>query len=306
MYCMMAPALPGPFSFVQGREGMSSLKGNAGIADFRCGRFRLSLSRPLIMAIINVTPDSFSGDGVARQADKALRLAEQAIADGAHILDIGGESSRPGAQAVSLQEELDRIMPVVEALACVDLPLSIDTVKPEVMRAVARAGAAIINDINALREPGAVEAVAETDVGVCLMHMQGEPRTMQSAPQYDDVVGEVQDFLQQRSDMVHRAGVAQERILLDPGFGFGKTLEHNLALFSALPRLREMGYPLLVGVSRKSMLGQITGQAVEQRLAASVVAAALAAQRGAAILRVHDVAATRDALAVLAAVGGPF
>ena len=253
------------------------------------------------MAIINVTPDSFSGDGVAGQLDRALRLAEQAMADGADILDIGGESSRPGAAAVGVQEELDRVMPIVEALAQAPLPLSIDTVKPEVMRAAARAGAAIINDINALRQPGAVEAVADSDVGICLMHMQGEPRTMQAAPQYGDVVAEVADFLKQRSDILRTAGVAPERILLDPGFGFGKTLAHNAALFAALPHLRQLGYPLLVGVSRKSMLGQITGQPVDQRLAASVAAAVLAAQRGAAILRVHDVAATRDALNVMAA-----
>jgi dihydropteroate synthase len=170
------------------------------------------------------------------------------------------------------------------------------------MRAAARAGAAIVNDINALREPGAIEAIAGADIGVCLMHMQGEPRTMQAAPHYEDVVGEVAGFLAQRSDALHGAGVATERILLDPGFGFGKTLTHNLALFAALPRLRELGYPLLIGVSRKSMLGQITSQPVDQRLAAGVAAAVLAAQRGAAILRVHDVAPTRDALAVLAAI----
>jgi dihydropteroate synthase len=243
---------------------------------------------------------------MAGQVDRALRLAEQAVADGADILDIGGESSRPGAMAVSLQEELDRVMPIVEALAQAAVPLSVDTVKPDVMRAAARAGAAIINDINALRESGAVDAVAESDVGVCLMHMQGEPRTMQAAPQYADVVSEVADFLRQRSDILRIAGVAPERILLDPGFGFGKTLMHNVALFEALPRLRELGRPLLVGVSRKSMLGQITGRPVDQRLAASVAAAVLAAQRGAAILRVHDVAATRDALAVMAALDKNF
>jgi len=273
-----------------------------GNTEFHCGRFRLSLARPLVMAIINVTPDSFSGDGMAGQLDNVLRQAERAVAEGADILDIGGESSRPGAQAVSVQEELDRVMPIVDALAQAAVPLSVDTVKPEVMRAAARAGAAIINDINGLRAPGAIDAVADTDVGVCLMHMQGEPRTMQSAPRYIDVVGEVADFLRQRSDILHSAGVAPERILLDPGFGFGKTLDHNLVLFAGLPRLRELGYPLLIGVSRKSMLGQITGQPVDQRLAASIAGALLAAQRGAAILRVHDVAATRDALAVMAAV----
>ncbi|HSD37800.1 MAG TPA: dihydropteroate synthase [Rhodocyclaceae bacterium] len=270
--------------------------------EFHCGRFRLSLDRPLVMAIINVTPDSFSGDGVAGQRDYAVRLAEQAIAEGADILDIGGESSRPGAAAVGLQEELDRVMPIVEALAQADVPLSVDTVKPAVMTAAARAGVAIINDINGLREPGAVEAVAATSIGVCLMHMQGEPRTMQSAPQYTDVVTDVSGFLKKRGDILQSAGVAPERILVDPGFGFGKTLEHNLTLFAALPRLCELGYPLLIGVSRKSMLGQITGQPVAQRLAASITAAVLAVQGGASIVRVHDVAATRDALAVMAAV----
>ncbi|MEC5386962.1 dihydropteroate synthase [Uliginosibacterium sp. H3] len=254
------------------------------------------------MAIINVTPDSFSGDGLVGRRDMALRQAEQAIADGADILDIGGESSRPGAEAVGLQEELDRVVPIVEAFANAGVPLSVDTVKPQVMRAVASAGAAIINDINGLREPGAIEAVAATDVGVCLMHMQGEPRTMQSAPHYRDVVTEVRDFLCLRADALKSAGVATERILVDPGFGFGKALVHNLALFADLSRLRDLGYPLLIGVSRKSMLGQITGQPVAQRLAASVAAAMLAVQRGAAIVRVHDVAATRDAFAIMAAI----
>ncbi|GAB4062546.1 dihydropteroate synthase [Uliginosibacterium sediminicola] len=254
------------------------------------------------MAILNVTADSFSGDGLAGRRDAALRRAEQAVRDGAHILDIGGESSRPGAPPVSLQEEMDRVLPIVEALAAQDVPLSIDTVKPALMRAAIAAGAAIINDICALQAPGALEAVAASEAGVCLMHMQGEPRTMQQDPHYQDVLGEVEAFLGERRDALLAAGVAAERILLDPGFGFGKTLAHNLALFAALPRLRALQQPLLVGVSRKSMLGQITGQPVEQRVAASVAAALLAAQSGAAILRVHDVAATRDALAVWTAV----
>jgi len=250
------------------------------------------------MAIINATPDSFSGDGVAGHFDKALLQAEQALAEGAEILDIGGESSRPGAAFVSEQEELDRVLPLVESLAKLDVPISVDTVKSRVMREAIRAGASIVNDINALRAEGAIEAVVDTDVGVCLMHMQGEPRTMQSSPGYVDVVEEVAAFLQARSDILHAAGVASERILFDPGFGFGKTLEHNKALFAALPGLRALG-PLLVGVSRKSMLGQITGRGVEQRVVASAAAALMAAQYGATILRVHDVAATRDALAVL-------
>lgn len=266
-----------------------------------CGSYRLSLQRPLIMAILNVTPDSFSGDGLAGASrDVLLRRAEQAIADGADILDIGGESSRPGAASVSEGEEIARVLPAVEALAPLGVPLSIDTVKPGVMRAAIGAGASLINDINALREPGAIEAIAATDVGVCLMHMQGEPRTMQAAPYYGDVVTEVTAFLQARAQALRAAGVEAGRILFDPGFGFGKTLAHNLALLGELARIGEE-YPLLIGVSRKSMLGQITGKPVGDRLAASIAMAMLAVQRGAAIVRVHDVAATRDALAVLAA-----
>ncbi|HEX5128078.1 MAG TPA: dihydropteroate synthase [Rhodocyclaceae bacterium] len=266
-----------------------------------CGRYELILDRPLMMAIINLTPDSFSGDGVDVSRDKAFMLAERALAAGAAILDIGGESSRPGAQAVSVQEELDRVLPVVEALVPLGAPISVDTVKPEVMREAIRAGASMINDINALRAPGAIEAVADTDVGVCLMHMQGEPRTMQAAPHYQDVVAEVTAFLNERAGILHAADIEQKRIVIDPGFGFGKTLEHNAALFRALPDIVALGYPVLVGVSRKSMLGQITGQPVGERLSASVAAAVMAAQHGAAIVRVHDVAETRDALLTLAA-----
>ncbi|MCB1960523.1 MAG: dihydropteroate synthase [Rhodocyclaceae bacterium] len=252
------------------------------------------------MAILNVTPDSFSGDGLLDRRDAILRRAEQAVREGAHMLDVGGESSRPGARSVSEQEELDRVIPVIEALSGGAVAVSVDTVKPVVMREAIRAGAALINDINALQADGAVEAVAGSAVGVCVMHMQGEPRTMQQAPNYADVVGEVAAALAARADVLERAGVARERIMLDPGFGFGKTLAHNLALFDALGRLSSR-YPVLAGVSRKSMLGAITGQPVEARLVASAVAAALAVQRGARWLRVHDVAATRDALAVLAA-----
>ncbi|KAF7598441.1 MAG: dihydropteroate synthase [Candidatus Dactylopiibacterium carminicum] len=269
---------------------------------WQCGRFRLSFERPAIMAIINVTPDSFSGDGLSGNVDAALRQAEQALSEGASILDVGGESTRPGSAAVSEAEELARVIPVVEALARLGVPVSVDTLKPAVMRESIRAGAAIINDINALREPGALEAVAASDAGVCLMHMQGEPRTMQQAPVYGDVVADVDAFLQTHAAAVLRAGVAAERICLDPGFGFGKTLAHNLALFRALPRFVAQPYPVLVGVSRKSMLGALTGREVGQRMPASITAAVLAAQRGAAILRVHDVAATRDALTVWAAI----
>jgi dihydropteroate synthase len=266
-----------------------------------CGRFRLDLTTPKIMAILNVTPDSFSGDGLLKRRDDILRRAERAVEEGAHLLDLGGESSRPGAESVSESEELDRVIPIVETLAGWDIPLSVDTVKPAVMTAAIGAGAAMINDINALRMPGALAAVAASEVAVCLMHMQGAPRTMQAAPHYDDVVTEVKVALTERVDAACASGVARERILIDPGFGFGKTLAHNLALFRALPQLSSLA-PVLAGVSRKSMLGAITGQPVEGRVVASAVAAALAVQLGAVCVRVHDVAATRDALAVLDAV----
>lgn len=268
------------------------------VSSFRCGRFTLDLSTPKIMAILNLTPDSFSGDGLLKQRDAVLRRAEAAIKDGAHLLDLGGESSRPGAEPVSEAEELDRVVPIVEALAGWDVPVSVDTVKPAVMSASIAAGAAMINDINALQAPGALEAVAGSAAGVCLMHMQGAPRTMQSAPQYDDVVADVAAALAARTLIVQSAGVALERIMIDPGFGFGKTLAHNVALFRALPAFAIQA-PVLVGVSRKSMLGALTGRAVEDRMVASAVAAALAVQAGAVCVRVHDVAATRDALAVL-------
>lgn len=268
---------------------------------WQCGRYRLSFARPAIMAIINVTPDSFSGDGVNGSVEAALRRAELALAEGAAILDVGGESTRPGSAPATLADELARVIPVVRALTAFDVPVSVDTTKPEVMAAAIAAGASIINDINALREPGAVEAVAATDAGVCIMHMQGQPRDMQRAPQYDNVVGSVDAFLRERVAVLQAAGVPAERISLDPGFGFGKTLAHNLALFRALPQFVAQGMPVLVGVSRKTMLGEITGRPVEARDVATAAASLLAAQHGAAILRVHDVASTRDALAMLAA-----
>lgn len=266
-----------------------------------CGRFQLDLSRPHIMAVLNVTPDSFSGDGLVGRLDKALRQAEAAVEAGADILDVGGESSRPGAAPVSAQEELDRVLPLVERLADWAVPVSVDTVKPQVMQAAIRAGAAMINDIAGFRAEGAIEAVVGSDAALCVMHMRGEPRTMQSAPQYTDVVGEVAEFLIERAAVLRTAGVDASRVVLDPGFGFGKTLEHNLALLAALPRLAAKGYPVLAGLSRKSMLGAITGRAIDERVTASAAAALLAAERGAAIVRVHDVAETRDALAVLRA-----
>ena len=268
----------------------------------QCGRYRLSFERPLIMGIVNVTMDSFSGDGHARRGlDDALRHAEALLAEGADMLDIGGESSRPGAQPVPEAQEIDRVLPLVEALHDCGVPLSIDTVKPGVMRAAIAAGADLINDIGALQASGALEAVKGSQVAVCLMHMQGTPGTMQADPQYGDVVQEVMTFLAGRVAAAEAAGIAHERIVLDPGFGFGKTLAHNQALFRALPRFHHFDLPLLVGVSRKSMLGQITGREVGERMPASIAAAMLAARAGAHILRVHDVAATKDALAVLSA-----
>lgn len=272
------------------------------MAVLKCGRFDLDLERPRIMAIINTTPDSFSGDGLGHDLDAALRRCESAVAAGAHMLDIGGESTRPGSESVSEQEELDRVIPLVERLAGWPVPVSIDTVKPVVMRASLAAGASLINDINGFRAPGAIEAVRDSDAALCVMHMQGEPRSMQAAPHYDDVVGEVIEFLNNQVRALEAQGVAKARILLDPGFGFGKTLEHNLALMRALDRFLETGYPLLIGVSRKSMLGAITGRGVEERATASVAAALVAIERGARIVRVHDVAATRDAVAVWEAV----
>jgi dihydropteroate synthase len=263
-----------------------------------CGRFRLALDRPRIMAIVNVTPDSFSGDGVGSDLDAALRRAEAALAGGADLLDVGGESSRPGAAPVAEQQELDRIIPLVERLAGCPVPISIDTVKPAVMRAAIAAGASLINDINAFQAPGAIEAVREGDAALCVMHMRGEPRSMQVDPRYDDVVAEVGAYLDERVSALRAYGVAAERLIVDPGFGFGKTLEHNLALLGALDRFAASGLPVLVGMSRKSMLGAITGRPVGERVMASAAAALLAVQRGASIVRVHDVAATRDALAV--------
>jgi dihydropteroate synthase len=264
----------------------------------RCGRFRLALDRPLVMGIVNVTPDSFSDGGRFLDARAAVAHARELIEQGADILDIGAESTRPGAQPVSAAEEIGRLRPVLEALRESPVPISVDTMKPEVMRAALDLGAAMINDVAALAVPGALDAVAASDCGVCLMHMQGEPRTMQAAPHYDDVVGEVKAFLAARVEACLRAGIAHERIVVDPGLGFGKTVEHNFELLRGLPQLAQLGLPLLVGWSRKSSLGKITGRAPQDRLAASLAAALLALQRGARILRVHDVKETRDVIAV--------
>lgn len=264
----------------------------------RCGRFHLLLDRPLVMGIVNLTPDSFSGDGLATDAKRAIEYAFHQIDSGADLLDLGAESSRPGAIPAPLDEELGRLLPVLNALADCGVPISVDTYKPEVMRAAIARGASMINDIYALRMPGALEVVAESDCAVCLMHMQGEPLTMQQSPHYDDVVGEVRNFLGQRVARAVAGGVAYDRLVLDPGFGFGKTLEQNLELLRCFDALATDGLPMLAGISRKSMLGAITGKSVEQRLPGSLAAAVLAAQRGARILRVHDVAETKDALAV--------
>ncbi|MBK7016685.1 MAG: dihydropteroate synthase [Sulfuritalea sp.] len=270
--------------------------------NFHCGRFVLNADRPLIMGIVNLSDDSFSGDGLHGDAVAAAEQAGRLIAEGAHILDIGAESSRPGAQPVPATLETARLLPVLDALRDCGVPLSVDTVKPEVMRAVLAAGADMINDINALRAPGAIDIVAASKAAVCLMHMQGEPATMQQAPHYDDVIGEVANFLGERVASAEAAGIPLNRIAVDPGFGFGKSLEHNIELLRRLGELTVPGLPLMVGMSRKSMLGLITGRPAQERVSAGIAAHMLAVLRGARILRVHDVAATRDAIEVLQAV----
>lgn len=254
------------------------------------------------MGIVNLSDDSFSGDGLRGNTDAAVAQGHRLLEEGAHILDFGAESSRPGAVPVPAQQEIDRLLPVLEALHACGAPLSIDTVKSEVMRAALAAGADMINDINALRAPGALEAVAASKAGVCLMHMQGKPATMQDDPHYDDIVVEVAEFLGGRVAAAEAAGIALNRITVDPGFGFGKSLEHNLELLRRLDELVVPGLPLLVGMSRKLMLGLLTGRDVPHRIHAGIAAHVLAVERGARIVRVHDVAATRDALAVLQAV----
>jgi len=272
-----------------------------------CAGRRVDLGQPCIMGVLNITPDSFSDGGRLFAAGRAdldgvRRTAETMLAAGATILDVGGESTRPGAEAVSEQEELDRVLPVVEALAGVaDAVVSVDTSTPVVMREAAQLGAGLINDVRALTRPGALGAAASLELPVCLMHMQGTPATMQAAPAYTDVVAEVRDFLAARMTACEAAGIAASRLLVDPGFGFGKSVEHNLALLSRLERLADLGPPVLVGLSRKSLIGKLTGREVNDRLAGSLAFALLAAQRGASILRVHDVAETSDVLRILAA-----
>lgn len=251
------------------------------------------------MGIINVTPDSFSDGGLYLSTQQAIAHAKRLIEEGADILDIGGESTRPGSQQINIDEELKRVIPVLEALADTQIPLSIDTSKPEVMKHAIAAGAFMINDVNALRSPGALEALAHSShVRVCLMHMQGTPQTMQANPQYRDIVQEVKGFLQQRIQAATSAGISQDRLIIDPGFGFGKTLQHNFTLLNRMDQLLDLGVPLLAGLSRKSMLGAITGNSVDHRVHESIAAALLAVIKGAKIVRVHDVKETREALAI--------
>lgn len=274
--------------------------------NFTCSNFQLDLSRPHVMGIVNVTPDSFSDGGRYASTEKAIAHALQLVADGAQILDIGGESTRPGATPVALEEELSRVIPVIQALAATaGVPLSIDTYKPQVMQAAIQAGAHIVNDVRALQEPGALEIVAQSKAGVCLMHMQGTPQTMQQDPVYDNVVAEVREFLQQRLSAALAAGISADRIVLDPGFGFGKRTAHNLALLQRMGEIASLGRPLLVGLSRKSVLGQLLGSEGDERLHASIAASVVAVMKGASIVRVHDVKATVDALKVAAAVLQP-
>ena len=264
---------------------------------------QLDLGRVAIMGILNITPDSFSDGGLFLGRDRALAHALEMAADGADIIDVGGESTRPGAPAVSVEQELARVIPVIEAVrAAVELPISIDTSKPEVMRAAVAAGAGLINDVRALREPGALEAAAGLGVPVCLMHMQGEPRTMQANPVYGDVLAEVREFLAGRVAACEAAGIPRARLIVDPGFGFGKTVAHNLALLRGLPELAGLGCPVLAGLSRKSLIGAVLGLPVDERLHASVALALIAVQNGASIVRVHDVRATRDAVRMWEAV----
>lgn len=271
-------------------------------ASWHCGRYVLSLDRARVMGVLNVTPDSFSDGGRFAHLDAALAHARQMIDDGVDIIDIGGESTRPGAHRIPAEVEMARVLPVLRALQGANVPISVDTSQPDLMRAALELGASIINDVRSFGADGALDAVRDGNCGIVLMHMQGNPATMQLQPVYDDVVAEVVRWLAQRRDRLEQAGVAPERIAVDPGFGFGKTHWHNRQLLARLERLLAVEQPLLVGLSRKSTLGEITGRPVMQRLSASLAAAVIAVDKGARIVRVHDVAATRDAIAVLEAV----
>jgi len=278
-------------------------KTNSTVQPFQCGRFQLIFNRPHVMGIVNVTPDSFSDGGKFASIDLAVKHALQLVEEGADILDIGGESTRPGATPVSLDEELSRVIPVISALRnLVNVPLSIDTYKPAVMREAVTAGADLVNDVKALQEEGALEAVADSQVGICLMHMQGNPQTMQMNPSYGNVVEEVKDFLATRLILCEQKGIHKNRILLDPGFGFGKLTVHNIALIQQLESLLSLGQPLLVGLSRKAVLGKLVGGDESQRLFAGIAASVISAMKGASIVRVHDVKATVAALKVVQAV----
>jgi dihydropteroate synthase len=278
------------------------------VAILKCGARQLDLSSTQVMGILNVTPDSFSDGGHlynqhALSLDSALKHAEQMGAEGATIIDIGGESTRPGAEIVSLQEEMDRVLPVLERISAeIDVVTSIDTSSPELMREAAKLGAGLLNDVRALGRNGALEAAASSGLPVCLMHMQGSPATMQRAPSYNDLVAEVIDFLQQQIQRCIAVGIERSQIVVDPGFGFGKTLEHNLQLLNRLDQLLELGVPILSGTSRKSMIGNLLNRAPDQRLAGGLATVALAVERGARIIRVHDVAATVDVVRMTEAV----
>ena len=264
------------------------------------GKHFIGLSQPHVMGILNVTPDSFSDGGKHANVKQALEHALRMIDEGATFIDVGGESTRPGAPDVSLQEELDRTIPVIEAISKnTDCVISIDTSKADVMREAVSAGAGLINDVRALQEPGALQAAAEAKVPVCLMHMQGQPRTMQDNPEYEDVVKDVGQFLLQRAQICEEAGISKDAILFDPGYGFGKSLEHNYALVKHLPTLMALGYPVLVGMSRKSMIGNLLNRKVDERLAGSISLATIVAQMGAQIIRVHDVKETADAVNIV-------
>jgi dihydropteroate synthase len=276
----------------------------AAAPELSCAGRTLSLAQPLVMGVLNVTPDSFSDGGRFVRLEAAIERGLALVSEGAAIIDVGGESTRPGAAPVSAEEELARVLPVVRALSAQAAVISIDTSKPEVMAQAAAAGAGLINDVRALRAPGALAAARDSGCAVCLMHMQGEPRTMQEAPAYGDVVAEVAQFLAERLAACRDAGIAADRLLVDPGFGFGKTFQHNLTLLRGLPRLTRLGAPLLAGLSRKSMVGTLTGRAGGERLYGSLALAVWAALSGARIIRAHDVAATVDALKVVAAIEG--
>jgi dihydropteroate synthase len=277
---------------------MGRVSGARPVRRLSCGAYELDLSVPRVMGVVNVTPDSFSDGGRTFDRDRAIAHGRALRDEGADILDVGGESTRPGAAPVDVADEIARVVPVVEALAAEGVPVSVDTMKPAVMRAALAAGASMINDVRALREPGAIEAVAASGAAVCLMHMQGMPATMQHAPAYGDAVAEVREFLAGRARACEAAGIGRDRIVVDPGFGFGKTRAHNLDLLDRLGEIATLGYPVLAGLSRKSLLGAITTRPVDERKGASIAAALLAAMRGASIVRVHDVRDTVDALAV--------